>query len=188
MDKIIELIASWIQKNLKNPKLYATIIILIIAIVLVFPYIDANIFFYNRIEKRANILQSLSEIDIDRISQSPALQDEYNAILSEIEGQREWSISGAVSANRNSTIALFKFISGGALAWIVAVCVPFMNTFSDKKTKIVAIILVVLFGVFSGWIASIVPTVINPWINYVGFPILEVILLISLTMKTKDNE
>ena len=30
---------------------------------------------------------------------------------------------------------LFKFLSGGALAWIITLCVPFMNTFKDKKTK-----------------------------------------------------
>ena len=187
MNKIIELIASWVQKNIKNPRLYATIVVLVIVVALVFPYVDANFFFYNRIEKRTNILQRLSEIDIDQISQSPALQDEYNAILSEIEEQREWSISGAISASGNSTIALYKFLSGGALAWIIAVCVPFMNTFNDKKTKIVAFIFVMLIGGLLGWIGSIVPTIINPWINYIGFPILQLIALISLTMKTKDS-
>lgn len=48
MDKAIELIVSWIQKNLKNPKLYAALAVLIIVIAIVFPYIDANFFFYNR--------------------------------------------------------------------------------------------------------------------------------------------
>ena len=115
------------------------------------------------------------------------MQDEYNAILSEIEKQREWSISDAISASGNFTIALFKFLSGGALAWIIAVCVPFMNTFNDKKTKIVAFIFVMLIGGLLGWIGSIVPTIINPWINYIGFPILQLIALISLTMKTKDS-
>ena len=64
MDKAIELIVSWIQKNLKNPKLYAIFAAVIVVIALVFPYVDANFFFYNRIEKRVNILQSLSEIDV----------------------------------------------------------------------------------------------------------------------------
>ena len=60
MDKVIELIVSWIQQNFKNPKLYAIFAAVIVVIALVFPYIDANFFFYNRIEKRVNILHSLS--------------------------------------------------------------------------------------------------------------------------------
>lgn len=42
MDKAIELIVSWIQKNLKNPKLYAIFAAVIVVIALVFPYVDAN--------------------------------------------------------------------------------------------------------------------------------------------------
>ena len=55
MDKAIELIVSWIQKNLKNPKLYAMLAALLIIVVIVFPYIDANLFFYNRIDERVSI-------------------------------------------------------------------------------------------------------------------------------------
>lgn len=87
MDKAIELIVTWVQKNLKNPKLYATLAVLIVVIALVFPYIDANFFFYSRIEKRVGILQNLSEIDMEKVSQHPALQEEYDAIISEIEKQ-----------------------------------------------------------------------------------------------------
>ncbi|WP_317328961.1 hypothetical protein [Ruthenibacterium lactatiformans] len=42
MDKVIELIVSWIQQNFKNPKLYAIFAAVIVVIALVFPYIDAN--------------------------------------------------------------------------------------------------------------------------------------------------
>ena len=97
MDKAIELIVSWIQKNLKNPKLYAIFATVIVVIALVFPYVDANFFFYNRIGKRVDILQSLSEIDMEKVSRSPALQEEYDAIISEIKKQRELSISSAFS-------------------------------------------------------------------------------------------
>lgn len=79
-DTAIELIVTAIQKNLKNPKLHVALIIFIIIVALVFPYVDANFFFYSRIERRVSILQSLSEIDIEKVNQSPALQEEYNAI------------------------------------------------------------------------------------------------------------
>ena len=187
MDKVIELLVSWVQKKLQNPKFYAVIAALIIVVVLVFPYIDANFFFYNRIEKRIDILQSISEVDIERISQSPALKEEYDAILSEIETQRERSVAGAISTNPNPTITLLKFLSGGALAWIITLCVPFMNTFKDRKTKILAFVLVVLFGGILGGIGSIIPTIVNPWVNFIGYPVLQLIALIALTIKPKNN-
>lgn len=188
MDKAIELFVSWIQRNLKNPKLYAVFAAIIVVIALVFPYVDANFFFYNRIEKRVDILQTLSELDIEKISQYPALREEYNAIISEIEKQRELSIFSAISTKQTSSnIPLFKFLSGGALAWAITLCVPFMNTFKDRKTKILAFFLVALIGGILGWVAYITPTIFNPWINYIGYPILQLIILIALTMKPKQR-
>lgn len=188
MDKAIELIVSWIQKNLKNPKLYAIFAAVIVVIALVFPYIDANFFFYNRIGKRVDILQSLSEIDMEKVSQYPALQEEYDAIISEIEKQRELSISSAISMEQTtSNVPLFKFLSGGALAWTITLCVPFMNTFKDKKTKVLTFFLLALFGGILGGVAYIIPTIFNPWINYIGYPVLQLIILIALAMKPKQG-
>lgn len=186
MDKAIELIVSWIHKNLKNPKLYAMLVILIIITAIIFPYIDANFFLYNRIEKRVDILQSLSDIDTGKVAQFPALQEEYDAILSEMEKQRELSILGTISPEQNvNNISLFKFLSGAALAWIIALFVPFMNTFKDKKSKVLAFLLIMVFGGILGGVGFIIPTIFNPWINYVGYPILQLIVLIALAIKSK---
>ncbi len=187
MDKVIELIMSWIHKNLKNPKLYAMLVILIIITAIIFPYIDANFFFYNRIPKRVDALQSLSEIDTGKVAQFPALQEEYDAILLEMEKQRELSILGTISPEQNiNKISLFKFLSGAALAWIIALCVPFMNTFKDKKSKVLAFLLIMVFGGICGGVGFIIPTIFNPWINYVGYPILQLIVLIALAIKSKE--
>ena len=66
MDTAIELIVSWIQRNLKNPKLYAVLAVLLIIVAIAIPYIGANFLSYNRIEKRVSILQSLSAIDMEK--------------------------------------------------------------------------------------------------------------------------
>lgn len=159
-----------------------------VVIALVFPYVDANFFFYSRIGKRIDILQNLSEIDIEKVSQYPALQEEYDAIISEIEKQRELSISSAIAMEQTtSNIPLFKFLSGGALAWIITLCVPFMNTFKDKKTKVLAFFLLALFGGILGGVAYIIPTIFNPWINYIGYPALQLIILIALAITPKQG-
>lgn len=188
MDKIIDLIISWVQRNLKKPRFYAVLAGLLIVLVLIFPYIDANYFFYNRIEKRVSVMQSLSEIDMGKVAAFPALQEEYDAIISDIENQRERSIFGAGSSQPYSNdVQLFKFLSGGAIAWIITLCVPFMDTFKDRKTKFLAFLLLALFGGVLGWVGYIVPTLFNPWINYLGYPILQLIALIALTIKPKQG-
>ena len=188
MDKAIEIITSWIQRNFKNPKLYAIFAAVIVVIALIFPYVDANFFYYSRVEKRIDILQSLSEIDMEKVSRHPALQEEYDAIISEIEKQRDLSISSAVAIEQaTSNIPLFKFLSGGALAWIVTLCVPFMNTFKDKKSKVLAFFLFALLGGILGGIAYIIPTIFNPWINYIGYPSLQLIILVALAIAPKQG-
>lgn len=62
-----------------------------------------------------------------------------------------------------------------------------MNTFKDRKTKILAFVLVALFGGILGWIGSVIPTIANPWVNYIGYPVLQLIALIALTIKPKNN-
>lgn len=188
MDKVIELLVSWIQKNLRNPRLYITFAVLIIVIAIVFPYIDANFFFYNRIEKRVGILQSLSEIDMKKVSEYPVLLEEYNAIISEIEEQRELSIFGLISSEQSTNrVTLLKFLTGGALMWFIALFIPFMNTFNDKKTKVLAFLLLVLFGGILGWIGYIIPIFFKPWINYISYPAVQLITLIALTIKPKQG-
>lgn len=187
MDKTIELIVSWIQKNLKNPKLYVTLVIFILVIAIIFPYIDANFFYYSRIEKRVSILQNLSEINIEKVSQYPELRREYDGILSEIQKQRELSIFGITSYEKNeNNVLLFKFLSGGAFAWFITLCVPFMNTFENKKMKVLAFLLLALFGGILGGIGYIIPIIFNPWVNYIGYPILQLIILIALIAKPKQ--
>lgn len=189
MDTAVELIVIWVQKNFRNPRLYAALVVLIIIGAYIFPYIDANLLYYNRIEKRVDILRELSEIDIETISKSPILQDEYDAILSEITSQREWSIFGTNTSEQSEdlrNISIFKFISGGILAWIITICVPFMNTFKDRTSKVIAFFICAILGVILGWFGYIIPTIFNPLINYIGFPILQFVLLYSLSNKQKS--
>ena len=51
-EKVFELLKT----NLKNPKLYVGLFIILIVAVLLFPYIDANWLYYGRVEKRIEIL------------------------------------------------------------------------------------------------------------------------------------
>ena len=72
-EKIFELFKT----NLKNPKLYIGLFIILVMVLLLFPYIDANYFYYSRVEKRINILDKVTEIDKDEVQNNTILKEEY---------------------------------------------------------------------------------------------------------------
>ena len=181
MDKAIELIVVWIQKNLKNPRLYAGIIVLVLVLALVFPYIDANFLFYSRIEKRIAILESVVGIDTEKVAQNPELWEEYNAILSEIKQQRELSLSGVFSSDRSATGILWvKVLSGGLLSWVLAVCMVFMGNFKTRAARMVAVVFFVVLGIGLGYAGTWLPIFFNPCINYIFYPICQLVVLIAV--------
>ena len=52
---------------------------------------------------------------------------------------------------------------------------------------ILAFLLLVLFGGILGGVGYIIPTLFNPWINYIGYPVLQLIALIALAIKPKQG-
>jgi hypothetical protein len=188
MEKIIEIIIQ----NLKNIRFWVLIFALLFIFLIMFPYLDANIFYYSRMEKRVDILSRIASIDVDSIRNNQALEEEYNLILSDIAEQREKVLSNLfpnIQTDFSDSYALYKFISGGALAWIIMIFIPFMDTFKRKRDKILAFFLVLVVGVILGGVSILSPIIHNPWINYVGFniAIVAIIAIIAATTKKKSS-
>lgn len=70
--------------NMDKRKLGITIIVLLVAILILFPFIDTNFFYSNRIKNRIDIPQKITELDMDKISQDENLLKEYESIVKEI--------------------------------------------------------------------------------------------------------
>ena len=184
---MFEKIFDIVKTNLKNPKLYITLLVLLVIILLLFPYIDANVFYYQRVNNRVEVLSKISELDTDRISNNEILQAEYHSILQELEKQKDGSLGSVFKTNAGSSENLFKFISGGLLFWILAFVCIFIKSFKRLRDKVLGIILCVVAGGIIGFIASLLPTIINPFVNYIGFPILILIIIGILATRKTDK-
>ena len=57
----------------------------------------------------------------------------------------------------------------------------------DLLQMILAFLLLVLFGGILGGVGYIIPTLFNPWINYIVYPVLQLIALIALAIKPKQG-
>lgn len=181
--------------NMNKRKLGVIVIVVFVSILILFPFIDTNFFYANRIKNRIDILQKITELDIDKISQNQNLMKEYDSIVKEINESDSNYINKILSNNKNDHI-IGKFISGGMLWWLLGIIVLFFynkfNKEENKKgrnwgTRIGGFILCATIGGLIGLLCSIIPTIFNIWVNYIIVPILVLILMILLLYKTTSN-
>ena len=182
--------------NMNKRKLGVIVIIVFVSILILFPFIDTNFFYANRIKNRIDILEKITQLDIDKISQNQNLMKEYDSIVKEIN-ESDSNYINKVLNNKKNDHTIGKFISGGALWWLLGFIVLFFYNIFNKEdnkkgknwgTRIGGFILCAIIGGLIGLICSIVPTIFNIWINYIIIPILVLILMILLLYKTTSNK
>ncbi len=184
--KMVEKVFDIIKDNLKNPKLYIALLTIIVVILLLFPYIDANFFYYNRVEKRIDILKAVSDIETEKIENNPILKAEYENILEEISKQKEGSLGSVFITNNTSKVSRYKFLTGAILSWLVGVLCLFIKI--DKiSQRIVGILFFAILGCILGYISTLIPTIIDPKCNYILMPILQLVLLGVLVTNNKNS-
>lgn len=196
--RILELIVDFLKRNYKKPKLWFAILGTLVFIILIFPYIDSNTFYYTRMEKRISILEHLTQLDETTINSNPVYRQEYESILQEIQLQRERSVNSIATqlfdtvnsswtTGKNQGNKILKFISGAIWFLIVTICVPFMNTFKKRSDKLVAFIVMIILSTIVGCIFMAIPIIYRAWINYFVIPIAQLVIVIVLVGK-KDKK
>lgn len=196
--KLIEELLEVFKKNYKRPRLWICLGLIIFCFVLLFPYIDSNFLYFSRMEKRISILERVMELDQEKINSNQAYQNEYQSILKEMEQQSERTINSVMNRVSDYINNLMetgkeqgnrgvKFFTGAIWFIIVTVCIPFMNTFKKRSDKMLAFVLMLIISFLAGWIFSIIPIIVTPMFNYIGIPIMQIILLIAIVNKSKKN-
>lgn len=196
--KILEWIVNFLKRNYKKPKVWFGIMVFLIFVILIFPYIDSNTFYYSRMERRISILEHLTQLDENKINSNPVYREEYDSILQEIAMQRDRSVNSLVTGlidgvntslatGKNQGNKVIKFITGSIWFLIVTICVPFMNTFKKRSDKLMAFIVMIILSAIVGCVFMIIPIIYKPWVNYVVIPIAQLIFAVALTTK-KDKK
>lgn len=173
--------------NLKNPRLYIVILLVILVFLLLFPYIDANYFYYHRVNNRIEIVTKMMSIDKDKIRENSVLMKEYENLLVEIEKQSDGSIGNVFVNEKNPSVQRIKFISGGSLVWLLAIMalVSKGNTF---RNRIITAVVLAVIGCVTGGLSKIIPTIISPIVNYIGFPMVLIVLLALMMTGTATKK
>ncbi len=132
MDSLIKKLVE-IATGKKAKIFWAAILTIIVLLVVLYPYIDANFLVFSRINKRIDILERITQLDLDKIDANLALQEEYNSIIGEISAIQEKSVGTITTRQDTSNEKIIKFISGGSLFWLVSLIILF---FKNKKDNI----------------------------------------------------
>ena len=192
MGELIELLTKIVTGE-KSRLFWAILIIVAILAVIVFPYIDANFLYYDRIEKRIDNLKNLVELTGKSLEENEALSKEYEGILEEIEIAREKALSNATKKEDSRHDRLVKFCSGAILWILLAMVMPFAKKKGEKRTvkqflnNILAATFCLAIGTFAGYIFIFVPTLGSVEVNAILAPILQLIVL-WLIIETPKRE
>ena len=191
-----EKILGWLGEIISGPKrriFWAFVIVALVIGVIVFPYIDANFLYYDRIEKRISNLQNMVALSGMPLAENEALNAEYQSILAEMETAREKALSNATNSEDTLHDRRVKFFAGAGLWYIVAVGVLFTKKKTEKWSfkkafnNFCSSTLCLGIGSGIGWVFTKIPTLGNVEFNAVLTLILEVVVLWLLIEQPKKK-
>ena len=192
-EKIFDLLKSLATGN-KSKKFWGALIVIFIIVLIVFPYLDANFFYYNRIEKRIDNLTSIVELNDYKIHKNKGLLLEYESIIREINDANQKSLNTFNNNMDNEFDFWAKAISGGLLFAIVGIIGLFKKnntkmTFSVFfKNNFLIFIVCSLFAVILSFIFSKIPTLGNVWVHVIAAPIVELIIIYLFTKSNNKKD
>ena len=193
MKDVLNIIFEKLVNGKNGFKIIAWVFVLLIIIaIVIYPIIDANFLYYNRVNKRIEIIQKVVNIDEEKIKKDKRLEEEYNSILNDMNNQNKNYINNVFISETNTTKNIAKFISGAWLFAIVGILMPFSE---DKKNGkrfsanniVVAILCFIIAGII-GYICMKIPNIINVGINIVLYQIILIFLAYTISTSGKKAQ
>lgn len=190
-------IASFIVslfKGLKLPLRWLAIVLTVLLIVftlLAYEHLTGH-FYFNKLEKKVSLLKELQLIANEGVDANKDLLPIYESAVDELAQYqvRTLAFSHFAYVNFGDPVTWRKAISGASiwlLILVVGVSSDVKKTGKFSGTTIgVAIVTVVVAALFA-WIGTIIPTILNPWVNYIGFPMIQLALFYLLSRKKKTT-
>ncbi len=193
MDSLIKKLIE-IATGKKAKIFWAVILLIIVLLLLLYPYIDANFLVFSRINKRIDILERITQLDIDKINSDSALQKEYNSVIEEISTIQDKSVGTITSRHDTNNEKVIKFISGGVLFWLVSLVVLFSKNKKDNISalrkifnNLMSTALCAVLGYFLALMGRSIPTIISVWINAIAFPCIQIAIVGLIVYGTSND-
>ena len=160
---------NFLEKILNEKKSFKLIawifIILIILSIIFYPIIDANFLYYNRTNKRIEIIQKMVNINENDIKRDSRIEEEYNSILNDMNSQSNNYISNIFQKETNTGKNIAKTLN-----------------------NILGGILCLGIGVILGFACYKIPNIINFAVNIILYQIILIFLAYTIATSGKKAE
>ena len=193
MKEIFNNVLNKLINEKKSFKLIMRIFIIVIILAIVFyPIIDANFLYYNRTNKRIEIIQKIVNINENDIKRDSRIEEEYNSILNDMNSQSNNYISNIFQKETNKGKNIAKFISGSWLFIIIGIIMPF--TLDKNKGKRFTLnnfmggILCLAIGAILGFACYKIHNIINFAVNIILYQIILVFLAYTIATSGKKAQ
>lgn len=167
-------------------------IILLILAIFLYPIIDANFLYYNRTNKRIEIIQKIISIDENAIKKDKRIENEYNSILEDMNNQSNNYINNIFQKETNKGRNIAKFLAGSWIFILAGIIMPFTK---DKKNGKRFTLNNIMTGIFCFVIAGIlgficvkIPNIINFGVNIVLYLIILIFLTYTISTSGKKPQ
>jgi len=177
-------------RDLKLPTRLAALICILIVVLVAFLFYEhfTGYFYYARLTRRVELLQALQNLKLAGVDKNPELSPIYQSMVTQLSRDKYdltpvnrflWNWPGSPLESD----ALYKAISS-ALPWVILIVAAlFQEVWSSGRIDRFSILLCAFMLIFAGLAASIgaaIPTILNPWVNYIGVPIVECLFFFVL--------
>lgn len=193
MKDILNTVFQKLVNEKKGFKLIAWIIIILIILAVIFyPIIDANFLYYNRTNKRIEIIQKIVNINENDIKRDSRIEEEYNSILNDMNSQSNNYISNIFQKETNKEKNIAKFISGSWLFIIIGIIMPFTLDKNEGKrftfNNFMGGIVCLEIGAILGFACYKIPNIINFAVNIILYQIILIFLAYTIATSGKKAQ
>ena len=170
---IFNIFNGFLEKLDNRRRLFATLIFIaiIISVGYFFEYFTGY-FFFRSMEKKVEILSKLHELSGSGINNDKELVEIYQEAVRNLQSFKVRTLSLPFKVVLSS-VTFWKAISGASLGIIFAVRYAFADAIKNRDMIVGA----TAVAVIAGFVGAVIPTIGNPWVNYIGFPIILVTVL-----------
>ena len=193
MKEVAEFVVS-LFNSLRLPFRWLAVLLSLIVIGLALAEYEhlTGYFYFTRLERKVALLRELHDIASQGISTHRELYPIYQSAVDELAKYevRVPVLPWFSSANLGDPVIWGKATSG-ALVWILILIIGISSDVKKagkvSATTIGVGIVVLMIAALFAWLGTLVPTILNPWVNYIGFPAVQIVVLYLLGRKKKPS-
>jgi hypothetical protein len=183
VEKIYTIISSFIEKLEIKPKWLQILIIIVVLLAGFYIYEGiTNQNYYQNIESQVNLLTKLNEVNYSEISTNPDLYPFYQKIIQNLlSTNTQKDLFSWIKSVNVDNVFYIKTLTAG-IVWLIMIVVTLFTT-KDNVLRKKAIRLFFVIWIISGLLGAITPTIFSPIINYLIYPIIEILIIFILYKK-----